>query len=158
MQTPKPAPRRGVKFAEVKLLIATLSLAVVIGIWNLLANQAVQAEKAVSTPVETPPLTGSTQDPSQAALPTLVPLVDLASLPQVSAVGQAVSAVKNAPAQQSPTTLRSVTIPTQTIVQKNRVNIEQQVQVVVSGRGGGGGGGGGGAAPAPVTTTRSSHP
>jgi hypothetical protein len=170
MQNPRANPRKGTKFPEVKLLIATVSLAVVIGVWNLLSNQAVEAEKAPPAPVEAPPLAGSTADLSgQPPIPTLVPLVDLSSLIQASAAGQPVPVVSSLPSNKPAAALRSVTIPTQTtIIQKNKPVIEQQVQVIVSGGGGGGGGGsspsvgsgggGGGSAPAPVTTTHSSHP
>jgi hypothetical protein len=116
------------KFIDVKLLIAALAVAVTIGFWNLLSNNAYSTEKSSPSVVVTLP----PQPPSVAAdnlppLPTLVPLVDL-TIPQVLPASAAVNlsqpgnqapVVDNSVAQPQPTTqLRVVGIPTQTIVQK----------------------------------------
>jgi uncharacterized membrane protein YgcG len=161
MQNPKAGQRKGVKFAEIKILIATLSVVVILGIWNLLSNEAVQAEKIVPAPVVSPPSADFSTDPQvDSPLPTVVPLVDVTTITSAVAVQQPVS---NQPVKPSVLPLRAVAAPTQVIVQKYKPVVEQQVQVISSGGGGGGGGGsssggGGGSAPAPVTTTRSSHP
>jgi hypothetical protein len=159
MQNPKASPRKGVKFAEIKILIATLSVAVMLGIWNLLSNEAVQAEKIVPTPVVSPPGANQGTDTlANSPLPTVVPLVDVSIVTSVAAVQQPVS---NQPARQSVLPLRAVAVPTTVIVQKFKPVVEQQVQVISSGGGGGtsaSSGGGGGSASAPVTSTHSSKP
>jgi hypothetical protein len=121
-----------------------------IGVWNLLSNEAVQASISSPSPEVTPPQADAPgENPLQAAIPTLVPLVDLST---VSSVNVASSVQVSSPVSQTVLPLRSAAIPTQVIVQKNKPVIEQPVQVLASG------GGGGGSAPAPVTSTHSSHP
>jgi hypothetical protein len=165
MHNPKAGQHKGIKFPEIKIMIATLSLAVMIGIWNLLSNQAVQASKVSPTPVVAPPPADLPGDnPLNAAVPTLVPLVDLSTISSVKVSDPVQSTV---PVSQSGLPLRAAAIPTQIIVQKFKPLIEQPVQVITSGgggggggRGSGGGGGGGGSvsAPPPVAHTGSSHP
>ena len=143
MQSPRPAPRKGSKYLDTKMMIVTLSLANTIGLWNLFSSNEVQnVQSASGTAAE------AAQPPSEAGAgspppPTLVPLVEVdtsaANAGAPAAVGQ------SAP-------LRAVAIPTQQIVQKHKPIIGQPVQA----SNGGGGGGGGSSQPAPVTTTRSS--
>jgi hypothetical protein len=116
------------KFIDIKLLIAALAVAVTIGFWNLLSNNAYAAEKSSPSVVITLP----PQPPSVAAdnlppLPTLVPLVDI-SIPQAGLASDAVNlsqpagqapAVDNSAVEPQPSTqLRVVGVPTQVIVQK----------------------------------------
>jgi hypothetical protein len=143
-----PSPKKP-KFMDTKVLIAALSLAVTLGLWNILSNQAVQAEKAVPTQaVNLPP-----QPPANAAqgfppLPTLIPLVNVTggqANPQQAAAGAA------APQGGSQATqLRSVDAPSLVIQQKGKPRIDQEVLVS-------GGGGGGSSGPSAVTSTRSSR-
>jgi len=124
---PKNKPAKP-KFIDIKLFIAALAVAVTIGFWNLLSNNAYAAEKSSPSVVVTLP----PQPPSVAAdnlppLPTLVPLVDV-TIPQVMLASDAVNlsqpanpapAVDNAASQPQPSIqLRVVGIPTQVIVQK----------------------------------------
>jgi hypothetical protein len=124
---PKSKPTKP-KFVDIKLLIAALAVAVTIGFWNLLSNNAYAAEKSSPSVVVTLP----PQPPSVAAdnlppLPTLVPLVDV-TVPQMNQAADAVNlsqpanpapAVDNSAAQPQPSTqLRVVGVPTQVIVQK----------------------------------------
>ncbi len=144
MPPARPQRRKGVKFLDVKVLIGTLSAAVVIGLWNLLANNSLIAQKAAQTPPATPPPQPPVASGDLPPLPTLIPLIDVSS---VTSAGETTS-VSTPAGSQSPS-LRVVAAPTQVIVQKVNPVIAQPVQVS---------GGSGGGAPKPVTTTRSSHP
>lgn len=149
--TARTAPQRKVsKFLDTKMLIASLSVAVTVGVWNLLANDAyVQAKNQPKPNVAPPPQS----DPAQGAaegIPTIAPLAPVTIQPQTGTNGAAQSA--SAPAAGAAAgQLRSVTAPTQAVVQKVKPQFGQSVDVVVV-NGGGGGGGGGAAA-----TTRSSR-
>lgn len=140
-----PQRRKGAKFLDAKVLIGALSAALVIGLWNLFANNALAVQKAASTPLVEP-----LQQPAGAAdglppLPTLVPLIDVGPVASASAAISPANPVVN-----QPSSLRAVAAPTQVIVQKVKPVIAGPVQQVSSGSGGG--------APSPVTVTRSSHP
>jgi hypothetical protein len=122
--SPKHKPAKP-KLIDIKLLIAVLAVAVTVGFWNLLSNDAYSAEKSSPSVVVTLP----PQPPSVAAdnlppLPTLVPLVDV-TIPQVIPASDAVNLsqpASQAPAAQpqSSTQLKVVGIPTQVIVQKKK--------------------------------------
>ncbi len=154
MQPARPNQRKGIKFLDIKIFIAALSVATTVGMWNLVSNNAIQTEKTVPAAVLTLP----PQPPSGAAqdlppLPTLAPLISV-SAPQagVSTANYEQPAGLSAP-------LRSVAVPTPEIVQKYNPVIVEPVTASVSGGGGGGGNhnNGGGSSVQPVTTTRSSH-
>jgi hypothetical protein len=149
MQPTRNTPNKKVKFLDMKVFIATLAFAIAVGLWNLLSNNAVQADKAAPPAVVTlPPQTPAGEAQGFPPLPTLVPLIDVSS-------SQPVSAPQTSQLQAGVQTgsLRSVTAPDQTIVQKVKPQFDQAV-VTISG---GGGGGGGSSRPAPVTSTSSSH-
>jgi hypothetical protein len=128
MQTnPRNKPTKP-KFIDIKLFIAALAVAVTIGFWNLLSNNAYASEKSSPSVVITlPPQAPSVAADNLPPLPTLVPLVDV-TVPQVMPASDAVNlsqpansapGVDNAAAQSQPSTqLRVVGIPTQVIVQK----------------------------------------
>ena len=143
-----PGSRKGPKFLDVKVFIATLALAVTIGLWNLLSMSNLQVSKANPDPLNAPAPQASGQDAQGLGpIPTLVPLVEVDT--SGSLAEQPVSG-GGSNANQPATALRSVTAPDQTIVQKAKPVFEQPQVVVVSG---GSGGGSGGAA---TVTTRSS--
>lgn len=98
--------RKGIKFLEPKILIATLALAVTLGLWNLLASELYESEKPA------PPAFISGAPAENQDLPPLATLV-----PVVITDGQPGAAAQ--PAAQQPGGLRSVAAPTVTIVQKN---------------------------------------
>ncbi len=128
--------RKPVKFLDAKVMIATLAVAVTIGLWNLFSIDAVRAEKAVPPALQAdPPVSTAGQAQDLPPLPTLVPLVTLQELP---AAGQAVpaGAVQASPVPVQTGKLRAVAAPTVTIVQKNRPMVD--APVVSSGGGGGG--------------------
>lgn len=147
----RPTPRKGAKFLGAKTMIATLSLAIVLGLWNVFSAGAMRADLAPADPTTTPP----PDSPGLAPLPTLVPLVDvsgsLASAPAQGALAQD-------PAGQTTDAsapLRSVTAPQSggtVIVQKFKPSIASFDS------GGNGGGGGGGGKSRGVTRSRSSRP
>ncbi len=134
-----PAQRKGIKFLDAKVLIATLSLAITIGLWNLFSIDAVKAEQ-IDPPALASDLPDGAASQSQELppLPTIVPLVELQELP-APAINAPVSQAQANPALAAPTgKLRSVAAPPVTIVQKNKPLVDAPVV------GGGGGGGGGG--------------
>jgi hypothetical protein len=154
MQTPRNAPRKGPKLLDMKVFITALAMAVTFGLWNLLSNNAVQADKAVPpAEVSNPP-----QNPSGVAqdlppLPTLLPLAEM----QV----EQVSAAQNVAAAQAPSqsaSLRVVDAPKdQVIVQKSKPIVGSVAQVGNTNTSSGGSGGSrssGGSKP--VATTKSS--
>jgi|WetSurMetagenome_2_1015567.scaffolds.fasta_scaffold80522_2 hypothetical protein len=139
MPSARPNLTHKAKFIEAKLFIAALTLGITLGFWNLFSNQAIQADRlsptaVVSLPVQQPAVAGLGLPP----LPTLVPLADSSSQ---SFAAQPQALEGNAP-------LRSVSLPTQVIVQKNMPVIDQAVVISA------GGGGGGSSA---VATTHSSR-
>lgn len=139
MQTKNTNPRKPSKFIELKLLLTALSMAVTVGLWNLFSSNAVQAEKARNLPPSPPPAPVVSQDLS--SLPTLVPLISVSDQP--TAAGD------NPAATDKPTLkLRSVSAPSQTIVQKGHPVVDQPGVVVITSGGGSSQG---------VTSTRSSH-
>ncbi len=158
VQNTRSSPHKKTRFLDTKIFIASLAVAVTVGLWNLLSNNAVQAEKVAPTPVVAPPpqpSSGEAQGLTFPPLPTLVPLVNAPAqqpaVQQAAGSGQAPQTQVNS----QPGALRSVTAPDQTIVQKSKPVFDQAV-VTISGGGGGRSAGGGGSAPAPVTTTSSS--
>ncbi len=172
VQNTSSTPKKKTKFMDTKIFIASLAVAVTIGLWNLLSNDAVQADKAAPTPIVAPPPqppAGESQGfPPRSAgpqdglpfppLPTLVPLMDA---PAQQANGQQAAGAVPAPqAQGNPQSgaLRSVTAPDQAIVQKSKPVFDQGVVTIVNGGGGGrsASAGGSSSAPAPVTNTGSS--
>jgi len=146
MQPTRNTPNKKAKFVDTKIFIASLSVAVTIGLWNLLANNAVQAEKAAPTVVETQPTqTNAVEAQGFPPLPTLVPLVDL-SLPQSGSS----SVMNQTQPNLQPNALRSVTAPDQVIVQKVKPVIDQPVVTISNG-------GGHSSKSGSVTTTSSSR-
>ncbi len=151
MQPTRNAPNKKAKFIDTKIFIASLGVAVTVGLWNLLSNNAVQANKPSQTVVATQPAqTNAVDAQGFPPLPTLVPLIDISS-PRLSGSSQA----NQTQAIPQVNSLRSVTAPDQVIVQKVKPVIDQPV-VTING-GGGHGGGGGGSSSGSVTTTSSSR-
>lgn len=128
--------RKPVKYLDAKVMIATLAVAVTIGLWNLFSVNAVRAEKAAPPALQAgPPDASAAQTQDLLPLPTLVPLVTLQDLPARAAPVEAGQAGQ-VPVQTGK--LRSVTAPSVTIVQRNKPLVD--APVVNSGGGGGGGG------------------
>jgi hypothetical protein len=145
MQPTRPSQKKPVKFLDAKVLIATLSLASTVGMWNMFSHSALKADQNKVDPTTTPP----PQPPAEgldglAPLPTLIPLVNVTTQQEVNTAQTA-----QQPAGQMPA-LRSVTAPTQVIVQKVKPVFDQPAAVVS-------GGGGGGGSSRSVTTTKSSR-
>jgi hypothetical protein len=143
MQSSRTPQNRGPKFLDAKVLIAVLSLAVIIGIWSMLANNAFGLDQLAfkSTAAQPQPESG---------LPTLVALVPLATL-AVNPPGDTAPVNQTQPDTAGQLPLRVVAVPTPVIVQKNAPQISGGVPVVSPD---GGGGGGGSKA---VTSTKSSR-
>lgn len=75
---PSDHPRRkGSKFMDAKIFIAVSSLAVTIGLWNVLSNRAFTDQKPVQAAAGTSPVTASVEE-DLPPIPTLVPLADSA--------------------------------------------------------------------------------
>ena len=147
MQPSHNTPLKGPKFLDTKVFIAALAVAITVGFWNLFSNNAFQPAVAAPTAITLPiqPETGNGQD--FPPLPTLVPLIDVSSsiavdaapIPQGQSSNQVVAQEK--PAQpKAKTALRSVTVPTQVIIQKGPI-VQQSVDTVSSSNGGGNSGG-----------------
>ncbi len=157
MPSPRKNPHKGIKFLDAKMMIASLSIAVTVGVWNLLANNAMLASQAAPNPTTSPPPdmpSGATDD--LPALPTLIPLVTVAPMRvnQPALIGSDANTAQDL-SQPVTTGLKEVTAPTQVVVQKYKPVFDQPVL----GNGGGGGGGGShssGGSKA-VTTTKSSR-
>lgn len=129
MQTSRAPQRKGIKFLDAKVFIAALSVAVTAGLWNLFSINAVQAELQETGPEDAyPPETPMVETQDMPALPTLVPLVKVEPQPVDS---PAVLALDNKP--NNPPGLRSVTAPTQVVVQKVKPVFDQPQQVVDNG-------------------------
>lgn len=134
--------RKPVKFLDVKVLLATASLAVTMGLWTLFSRDGLQAVQAGPSPESTPP-------PDQAntldlpPLPTLVPLAGAPAQGQPSAAAQPGAAPQGAGLAQP---LREVS------AEENPVIIQKIKPVVDLAVPSGGGGGS-----QPVTSTRSSR-
>ncbi len=139
-------PRKGSKLVDAKLFIVALALAITIGLWNLLSNAAVQADKASATLSAPPPAQADAPAGQDLPpLPTLTSLVPIATLdPQAASSGNV-----NVSDPPQTTSLRVVGIPTQVIVQKFSPQVNQPVAS--------GGGHSGGGKSSPVTSTGSSH-
>ena len=149
MQASRNNKHKAPKFLEVKLFIATMTIAVTMGLWNLLSNNAIQINKltgdaAAAIPAQPP--TGLVLD--LPPMPTLVPVINI-EMPKTSALVPA-DPVQPANNTAQTTQLRSVAIPTQTIIQQNAPVVQSSV-VIVSG-------GSGTKKSAPVTATHSSKP
>jgi hypothetical protein len=143
MQTPHNNHNKGIKFLDTKVFIASLSIAVTVGLWNLFSNEAILAAKGKANPNQSPSQPPANEGQDLPPLPTLIPLVN----------GSNLQGNGPAPVNQSQATiLRSVAAPDQVIVQKVKPVIDQPVLVVS-----GGGSGGGSSSPVAVTTTRSSR-
>lgn len=133
MQPVKGTPNKKIKFMDTKVFIATLSIAVTLGLWNVFSTEAAQADKVSPAVVDNVPA----QPPANAAqgfppLPTLVPLADV-SAQQIPA-GQ--TDIQTQGSVQSGG-LRAVAVPTVTIIQKSIPVFDQGgVTTVVSGGGG----------------------
>ncbi len=154
MTTPKK--RKVSKFTGLKILLATLSIAGVLGFWNLFSVKALQDENVSGqgqavAPSDPPP----SFDLGLPPLPTLVsvqpaPVLEVRS--DIAANQPAAEQV--APGESLP--LRQVAAPTPMIVQQRKpVVVEMGGSASVASGGGGGGGGGGGK---PAATTHSSKP
>lgn len=130
--------KQSTKFVEAKLLIAVLSLAVVVGLWALLANNAFGMTQFASA---------QAQDLS--GIPTLVPLVALPSGPSDELLVSDGQSAGGSTALQ----LRSVTAPGETtVIQKGAPQVGSAVAQT-----GGGGGGSSRRSSRSTTTTRSSR-
>lgn len=126
---------------DAKIFIAVSSLAVTIGLWNVLSNRAFTDQKPVQAAAGTSPVTASVEE-DLPPIPTLVPLADSAGFqPQANTAAQA---------SQNPGGLRSVTAPNEQIVQKNKIVVDIQSPASSSG------GSRSSSGPAPVTKTRAS--
>jgi hypothetical protein len=138
MPLARPNASKKIKYLDVKLFIGALTLATTVGFWNLFASDAVLAEKLAPAVVSTlPPQTQPAGGLGLPPLPTLVPLASASTdAPSAGSPGQAAA---------ESTPLRSVSLPTQVIVQKSAPIVDQAVVAA---------GGGGGKA---VATTRSSR-
>ncbi len=147
VQSTRSTPNKKTKFLDTKIFIASLAVAVTIGLWNLLSNNAVQASEVAPTPVMAlPPQPPAGEAQGFPPLPTLVPLVDAPARPATGS-GQTPQVLANA----QPGSLRSVTAPDQTIVQKSKPVFDQGMVTISGGRSAGSS-----SAPAPVTSTGSS--
>ena len=143
MQAPHNNKHKGPKFLDMKLFIAAMTLAITIGLWNLLSNNLLQADRSAPTAtVEAPaqPPANVAQDPPP--LPTLVPLLEV-DLSKTSAIVPANNPVQSVSGSVQTTQLRSVAIPTPMIVQQGVIQVGSGGGGGGSGGGGGGGGGGG---------------
>ena len=139
LQPSHNSPRKGPKFLDTKVFIAALAVAITVGLWNLFSYNAFQPVAAapgaaVTLPIQ--PETGESQD--FPTIPTLVPLVDIKSpvsvnavpITQVQSSNQAVSQESQSQRKAKPA-LRSVTVPTQVIIQKGPV-IQQSANTMSS--------------------------
>lgn len=146
METRRKAQSKQVKFLDVKLLIATASIAVTLGLWNLFSHDAFKAELAPPEPENAPP-----QDTTSLDLPPLPTLAPLVSQPDLD-MAQAAAPGAPAPAGENSSAdlpLRSVSADeSPVIVQKFKPVVD--VPVVNSGGKKGGGS-------QPVTSTGSSR-
>jgi hypothetical protein len=148
MQTsPRNTPQKGPKFLDTKVFIATLSIAVTVGMWNLFSNDALLAAKANANPDQSPSQPPADNGQDFPPLPTLVPLTHVSA---VQTQGSAVSNTNTIPNNAQPVGLRSVAAPDQVIVQKVKPVFEQGGITSSSG-------GGGSSRPSAVTTTKSSR-
>jgi hypothetical protein len=160
MQASRNNKHKSPKFVDLKLFIAALTVAITLGLWNLFSNNAVQADRlaptvAVDVPAQPPVNVGQDLPP----MPTLVPVLKI--VPSTTNAQAPANPVQPASSSAQPGELRSVAIPTQTIIQRSAPVVQSAIVVAsggTSGGGGGGGGRGGGSAPAPVTSTQSSRP
>ncbi|MDR3572443.1 MAG: hypothetical protein P4L50_01160 [Anaerolineaceae bacterium] len=138
------------RFIDIKLFIAAMTLAVTIGLWNLLSNNLFDADKLAPTAVvdvpSQPPPDAAQDVPPLPPLPTLVPVMQI-DLSKNNTLAPA-NSVQPASSSIQPAQLRSVAVPTQTIVQQS---------MIVVGSGGGGGGGGGGGSSSHHAASHSSH-
>jgi hypothetical protein len=157
MQASRNNKHKAPRFLDMKLFIAALTVAITLGLWNLFSNNAVQADKlaptvAVDLPAQPPVNVGQDLPP----MPTLVPVlkVDTSS----TNVQAPANPVQPSGSSVQPGQLRSVAVPTQTIIQRSAPVVQSAVVVVSGGTSGGSGGGGGGGGSAPVTSTHSSRP
>ncbi len=147
MSTPKK--RKVSKFTGIKVLLATVSIAGVLGFWNLFSVKALQDENSSGqvqavAPTDPPP----SFDLGLQPLPTLVPVVSVPTLAVQSASRPAAAQV--APDATLP--LRQVAVPTPMIVQQKPIVVS--MGGAASSPSGGGGGGGG----KPAAKTHSSKP
>ncbi len=140
MTTPKK--RKVSKFTGVKILLAALSVAGVLGFWNLFSVKALQDE---STSGQTQAAAPSDPPPGfDLGLPPLPTLVAVESAPQLVVQSSVVD--ENVPAQVAVTEalpLRQVAAPTPMVVQQRKPVVVEMGGAVASTGGGGGGGGGG---------------
>jgi hypothetical protein len=143
MQTQRASQNKGPKYLDTKVLIASLSIAVTVGLWNLFSNEAVLANQTDETTGQNPSQTPASEGQDLPPLPTLVPPVDL------SKVQGSESPTVVLQSQDQPVGLRSVTAPDQVIVQKVKPVIEDDKPTFTSS-------GGGSSNQSPVTQTRSS--
>jgi len=144
MQTQRSGQNKGPKYLDTKVLIASLSIAVTVGLWNLFSNEAVLAQKVEPNPESSPP-EAPAEGQDLPPLPTLVPLLNLSSV-QSQGSSSGIVAQQANPAQ--PVGLRSVTAPDQVIVQKVKPVFEEG-KIAPSG--------GGSSRRGAVTQTRSSR-
>jgi flagellar basal body-associated protein FliL len=113
------------KILDIKILITTIAVAVMVVFWNLFSNNAYAADKqspdvVITLPPQTPAVAADILPP----LPTIVPIVDV-TLAKVGSAAKEVSQPVKQDAQanniqptQQATPLRVVGIPTMVIKQK----------------------------------------
>ncbi len=140
-----PKKRKVSKFTGLKVLLATLSVAGILGFWNLFSVKALQDENAANlqavAPADPPPGFELGLPP----LPTLVAVESAPTLVVQSNTADAAAAAQVASNEALP--LRQVSAPTPVVVQQQRpVVVEMGGAVATTGGGGGGGGGHKGAA------------
>jgi len=119
MKTPAHNTRR-TALRDLRVLITTLSLTVVIGLWNLFSRQAQQEFSSTGTDNLVNAGPAPTGEDSLPPLPTLVPMEDIV-VTTGNSPAAAPSAVGTAP-------LREVTSPTPVIIQ-NRPPVVERVQI-----------------------------
>jgi hypothetical protein len=102
MQTTGAAKRKPIKFLDTKVLLATSSLAVTLGLWTLFSRDGLRAELTPPAPESSSPDQADALD--LPPLPTLAPLVELPG----PAAGQAAFQPADAPQPAPGLALRSV--------------------------------------------------
>jgi len=131
MQPSRNNSNKKVKLLDAKVFIASLALAVTVGLWNVFSNNALQSEGiSPASPVVAQPQSSTNTGEGFPPLPTLVPLAD-GPINETSA-----GTTIDQPAAGQPVQLRSVAAPTLTIVQKGKPVFDQAGVVVVAGSNG----------------------
>jgi len=148
MQNRRASQSKPIKFLDTKMLLATTSVAVTLGLWNMFSHDALKVEFAAPPIEDEPPQDTASSD--MPPLPTLVPLVSLSETSNQAAAAPANSAVVSEnPSADLP--LRSVSAPdSPAVVQKYKPIVDSPVYASEGKKSNGGGGS------SAVTSTRSS--